>query len=105
MEDNVWLSLNEEEQEILNEALSLYSHVAKNRSVTLDVLRKVTHAKRHPCITVGVYGGLVQWILGNPFPIRICDYDGETDDLPDIDEQGQRCSIWFEPVDASCNRS
>jgi hypothetical protein len=48
---------------------------------------------------VGVHGGLVQGTLGNPLPIRICDYDGPDDDLPDMDERGQRCNMWFEPSD------
>ena len=54
----------------------------------------------HPDITVGVHGGQVQWTLGNPFPIRVCDYDGASDeDLPDIDERGERCRMWWEPTD------
>jgi hypothetical protein len=61
---------------------------------------KIVHAARHPHITVGVHGGQVQWTLGNPFPIRVCDYDGTSDDdLPDVDERGQRCRMWWEPVD------
>jgi hypothetical protein len=41
-------------------------------------------------------------MLGNPFPIRVCDYDGQSDeDLPDIDERGQRCRMWWEAGDSS----
>ena len=58
---------------------------------------KLTHSPQHPEITVGVHGGQVQWTLGNPFPIRVCDYDGDREDLSDIDERGQPCRIWFEP--------
>jgi hypothetical protein len=30
----------------------------------------------------------------------VCDYDGTSDDdLPDLDEQGQRCRMWWEPAD------
>lgn len=49
-----------------------------------------------PQITVGVYGGQVQWVSGNPVPIRICDYDGENDELPDRDDEGLPCRIWLE---------
>ena len=59
---------------------------------------KLAQAQPHPDITIGVHGGLVQWVLGNPFPVRICDYDGF--DLPDVDERGQPCAIWFEPANA-----
>ena len=59
---------------------------------------KLVHSDPHPSITVGVYGGQVQWALGNPFPIRICDYDGDQEDLPDVDENGNPCRIWFEPI-------
>jgi hypothetical protein len=41
----------------------------------------------------------VQWTSGNPFPIRIVDYDGDKNDLPGVDENGRRCRIWFEPAD------
>lgn len=54
----------------------------------------MSQGKAHPDITVGVYGGQVQWAVGHPFPIRIRDYDGEEDELSDVDEQGQRCRTW-----------
>ena len=55
-------------------------------------MRKLARASEtpHPDITVGVYGGVVQWITGNPFPVRIVDYDGEHSDLPDTDAHGDR---------------
>jgi hypothetical protein len=32
----------------------------------------------------------------------VCDYDGTSDeDLPDIDERGQQCRMWWEPADAA----
>lgn len=65
------------------------------------IISKLLDGGTHPKITVGVYGGQVQWALGNPFPIRICDYDGEKEDLPDIDEWGQQCRMWLDPVDES----
>ena len=45
------------------------------------VAGKLASATEGPAITVGVHGGLVQWVIGNPFPIRICDYDGDDDEL------------------------
>jgi len=94
-----WLPLTARELTILIEALS--SILAKDRANNTEVRRliqKVAHAESHPNITVGVHGGLVQWTLGNPFPIRIYDYDGY--DLPDLDERGQPCRISVEPPDA-----
>lgn len=64
-----------------------------------QLLLKLARAPSDPTITIGVHGGQVQWVLGNAFPIRVCDYDGETDELPDLDERDQKCRIWFEPVD------
>lgn len=61
-------------------------------------LSKLARAQT-PTITVGVHGGQVQWVLGNPFPIRVCDYDGSTAELPYVDERDQRCRMWFEPTD------
>lgn len=65
-----------------------------------QVMKKIIDTEPKPNITVGVHGGQVQWVLGNPFPIRICDYDGEENDLPDVDERGQRCRMWLEPPSA-----
>jgi hypothetical protein len=66
---------------------------------------KLVHSVRDPEITVGVHGGQVQWTAGNPFPIRVCDYDGASDeDLPDLDERGERCRIWWEPADSKAIR-
>jgi hypothetical protein len=94
-----WIGLNTHERRLLLDALtSLRSSDAK-RAGKIDVLTaKLVRAAPHPTITVGVHGGQVQWTLGNPFPIRVCDYDGTSDeDLPDIDERGQRCRMWWEP--------
>jgi hypothetical protein len=98
MIDNAWIELNPRERAILLHALS--SVRSKVEPTEIDPLTlKLVHAEPYPKITVGVHGGQVQWTLGNPFPIRVCDYDGESnDDLPDIDERGQRCRIWFEPM-------
>lgn len=63
------------------------------------IATKIIDFSEHPDITVGVHGGQVQWILGNPFPVRICDYDGDPEDLSDVDERGQQCRMWLEPTD------
>lgn len=70
-----------------------------NREAVNALARKIATAAPYPDITIGVYGGQVQWTTGNPFPVRIVDYDGEKDDLPDADENGEACRIWFEPSD------
>jgi hypothetical protein len=61
--------------------------------------RKIVSAPPDPDITIGVHGGQVQWTSGNPFPIRIVDYDGDEADLTDADEKGEPCRMWFEPSD------
>jgi hypothetical protein len=51
-------------------------------------------------ITVGVYGGLVQWIQGIPDNVRVVVHDFDIDGVDakhlSRDEQGQECveSIW-----------
>ena len=42
---------------------------------------------------------MVQWTSGNPFPIRVCDYDVEGAYPKYVDERGRRCVISFEPPD------
>jgi hypothetical protein len=42
-----------------------------------------------------VYGGVVQWVQGNPYPIRIIDYDGDDNDLPDRDDEGLPCFLSY----------
>lgn len=97
-----WIGLNTRERRLLLDALTSLRRSDPKRAGTIDTLTaKLVHAAPHPSITVGVHGGQVQWTLGNPFPIRVCDYDGSSDeDLPNIDERGQRCRIWWEPVSA-----
>jgi hypothetical protein len=101
MDANAWIELTTHERTVLLEALRMARRVDHGSANEIDALTvKLVHAAPHPNITVGVHGGQVQWTLGNPFPIRICDYDGESAELPDLDERGQRCRMWFEPVDA-----
>ena len=96
MSHHIWIGLSRREKAMLLEALGTLRQ-SPDRSKEVDALTaKLVHSPQHPRITVGVHGGQVQWAIGNPFPIRICDYDGDRDDLPNVDERGQRCRIWFE---------
>ena len=97
MSDHVWIGLNLHERKILLAALATLRPTYDKSTKEIDTLTvKLVHSPQHPEITVGVHGGQVQWTLGNPFPIRVCDYDGVREDLPDVDERGQACRIWFE---------
>jgi hypothetical protein len=99
MTEDRWLQLTARERAIVLDALSsMLEADPANKAEVKNLALKLAQAQPHPNITVGVHGGMVQWTLGNPFPIRICDYDGC--DLPDLDERGQRCAIWFEPANA-----
>jgi hypothetical protein len=64
---------------------------------------KLAKGAPQPNITIGIHHGQVQWARGNPFPIRICDYDGF--DLPDVDKHGKPCEIWLEPPDKKVKRA
>jgi hypothetical protein len=100
MSEDVWVPLSRREKVLLIDALKSSRTAKRTRSGQIDALvSKLVQAKSYPKITLGVRGGLVQWALGNPFPIRVCDYDTEGDDDPDIDERGQPCRISFEPAD------
>jgi len=100
MNETAWVGLNTRERTLLLDALTTLRRSRADDASDIDALTiKLVHSALHPEITVGVHGGQVQWTLGNPFSIRVCDYDGVSDeDLPDIDERGQRCRIWFEPA-------
>jgi len=101
MTEEIWIGLTEGERTLLLKALATLRRTSTSDANEIDALTiKLVHSAPHPKITVGVHGGQVQWTLGNPFPIRVCDYDGASDeDLPDIDERGQRCRMWLEPAD------
>lgn len=85
---------------MLLEALSSIRNSEPHRARAIDALTaKLVHAAPYPDITVGVHGGQVQWVLGNPFPIRVLDYDNDYGDAPDVDEDGQPCRCSIEPTD------
>jgi hypothetical protein len=100
MSETAWISLNTAERTLLLDALITLRRQHSDDASDIDALTiKLVHSAPHPDITVGIHGGQVQWTLGNPFPIRVCDYDGCDEDLPDLDQRGQRCRMWLEPAD------
>ena len=100
MTDSNLVPLSSRERKVLQDALSTYVRISSAEGEEVAALMaKLRDAPRCPSIAVGVYGGIVQWVMGNPFPIRICDYDGETQDLLDVDERGQPCRIGYAPPD------
>jgi hypothetical protein len=104
MTKSIWVVLTKRESTVLLDALSSLRSAGRTDHSEFDALAsKLARGMPYPQITVGVHGGLVQWTRGNPFPIRICDYDGF--DLPDVDERGERCETWLEPADRRSKRS
>jgi hypothetical protein len=100
MRKDIWIAFSSREKRLLIDALRSSSTTKGVSSDEIGALvSKLGRAKSHPQITVGVEGGLVQWTLGNPFPIRICDYDVEGQEGLDLDEQDEPCRIWYEPAD------
>jgi hypothetical protein len=90
MPNAVAIVLTETERDQLVRSLVL--HQASNPAITQivpllsEITAKLASAGEGPNITIGVHGGLVQWVMGNPFAVRICDYDGEDHELPEVDE-------------------
>ena len=100
MRKNVWIPLSPIEKRLLIDALSLSRRARRASSGEIDALAsKLVQAKSSPPITVRVQGGMVQCASGNPFPIRICDYDIQGQDHLDIDERGRLCRMSIEPPD------
>lgn len=100
MAETSWIGVSTRERALLLDALAALRRSNLDDPSNINALTiKLVHSAPYPDITVGVHGGQVQWTLGNPFPIRVCDYDGASDeDLPDIDQRGQRCRMWWEPA-------
>lgn len=103
MPNTVTVVLTETERDQLVRSLVL--HQASNPAITqtvpllAEITAKLASAGEGPNITIGVHGGLVQWVMGNPFAVRICDYDGEDHELPEVDEDNQRCNMRITPPD------
>jgi hypothetical protein len=94
-----WISLSARERWLILYALSTIRDSNPRDGSEIDGLStKLTRVEPHPNITIGVHGGQVDWVAGNPFPIRIYDYDIEGDEVEDCDEQGRPCRTWVEPA-------
>jgi hypothetical protein len=101
MFESAWIEISPRERLVLLDALAVLGESRSINAAEVDALAvKLVHTQPHPKITIGVQSGQVQWTAGNPFPVWICDYDGEEGDLPDVDAHGQRCRIWAEPPHA-----
>ena len=98
MIDGKWTHLTADEAALILNALSSIRGSQPADIAKIDMLiDKLDNAESQPNITIGIDRGQVCWTRGNPFPIRICDYDGF--DLPDVDEGGKPCEISWEPAD------
>ena len=92
------LALSPEERATLQKALAQFMETDSRTRDMTRLARKLSRAS-FPKITVGVKGGMVQWISGNPFPVRVCDYDIDGCYPDYADEQGRPCVIEFAPAD------
>lgn len=105
MIEHSWIGLTARERAILLDALSVLRDASRASAAKIDALTiKLVHSDPHPRITVGVHGGQVQWVKGNPFPIRVLDYDNDYGDAQDVDEHGRKCRYSVEPADKSRSR-
>lgn len=94
MASEVWLPLTANERALLFEALAHYACSKCADEEEIDALRrKIRSAKPQPSVTVRVHGGMVEEIAGNPFPVRLYDYDIDGVDDLSFDEDGRACVI------------
>ena len=102
MASEVWLSLTANERSLLLEALAHYSDSRRVEENEMTAMRrKIERAKPQPWVTIRVDGGFVEEIAGNPFPVRLYDYDIDGVDELSFDEDGRACVISeFEPQKA-----
>jgi hypothetical protein len=102
--NGTWTYLTAGEEMLLLDALSSFRDRRRTKIAQVDALIvKLAKGALQPNITIGIHQGQVRSVRGNPFPIRICDYDGF--DLPDVDERGKPCEIWLEPADKKVKRA
>jgi hypothetical protein len=98
MAENIWVTLTPRELTVIFDALTSMRNAGRMDHAEFDALAgKLAHGTPPPRITIEVRGGMVECTRGNPFPIRIRDYDGH--DLPDVDERGEHCDTWLVPAD------
>jgi hypothetical protein len=105
MVDHAWIAITPRERALLLDLLARTCNAAPTGSAEIKKLAaKLSRAESHPRITVGVHRGQVEWVSGNPFPVRVLDYD-DPDGLNDFDEDGNLCRMWFEPTDRSARNT
>lgn len=99
MASEIWLPLTYGERSLMREALIHYLGNRHAMPSEVDaLLSKIERAKPQPLVRVRVDGGFVEDIEGNPFPVRLYDYDIDGVDEPEFDEEGRACVISeFEP--------
>lgn len=98
MTGTAWIEIAEADRALLLAGLDAIVQSSAEPSNRIQTLRElISKAKGCPDITIGVYGGQVQWVTGNPFPLEIIDYDGEPEDFEDTDDYGHKCRRWHEP--------
>ena len=102
MKPAVALVVTDQERRIILEALGKLTAEQSDRASAFELhspvsalIDKLLAASLASAITIGIYGGQVQWVAGNSSPVRICDYDGEVNDLPNVDQDGQPCRVWY----------
>src|ERR1041385_8739958 len=95
----VWIEVTESEHHLMRALLNGTPAKSLGKRRCEALRSKLERTNTFPDITVGVHGGQVQWARGNPFPIRVCDYDGDRCDLTAVDRWGHPCRTWFEPAD------
>lgn len=105
MEKESWVCITPREQALLRQALARASKSKRKDAPEMMKLSRKLLRRSVPKITVGVKGGMVYWMTGNSFPIRICDYDIDGVYPEYKDELGRPCVISFAPEDKSPKRS
>lgn len=94
MTSEVWLSLTANERSLVLEALAHYAGSRRAEADEIDAMRrKIARAKPQPWVTTRVDGGFVEEVAGNPFPVRLYDYDIDGVDDLQFDDDGRACVI------------
>lgn len=105
MVDQSCINLSESDRELLREAIAACVRSRHPRAAEMEALTPRLHRASNPKITVGVKNGMVYWVTGNPFPIRICDYDINGVVPQYNDELGRPCAISFALEDGARKRN
>lgn len=90
MSKMITIAFSQDEFRAILAVLDMAEHSGDVLSIA-SIRRKIRQAELSDMITVGVFGGLVQWVLGNSCPVKVCDYDGDV--FRHADDLGQPCNI------------